>query len=104
MEQQEDITRKEQARLECEQRYERRIKEKQEKEVEDDTLKDLVVKLKSKDSKTPEVTQETTDNPRKAKQEKTKNPCGKKARQEAEMIQDIEEEDEEIEIEETTSK
>ena len=44
------------------------------------------------------------DNPGKAKQGKAKNPWGKKAKQEAEMIEEIKEEDEELEIKETTSK
>ena len=101
----EDIARKEQARLDHAQRYERRTKEKQEKEVEDDTLEDLVAKPKSKDSKATETMQKVTDNPGKAGKGKSKNPRGKKAKQETEAIEkDIEEEEEQLEVKEVTSK
>ena len=66
------IARKEEARLKCTQRYEWRTKEK--KEVEEDTLEDLVVESTSKYTKSVEVVQSSTKKPGKVKPTKTRNP------------------------------
>ena len=94
----ENIVRKEEAKLRWTERYEWRTKEKEGKE---DMFEVLVVESTSKSTAD---TAQSTENPGKVKLAKTKNPWGRKTKQEIEVVQEIKEQEKDEEIEEMTTK